>query len=113
MRFDDIPRVVIGVMPQGFHFPNAAVQIWTPLVLRDTDYEDRNNTYIHGIGRLVPGATFAQARAEIALVFARMAREHPETNAETGFSFFTLRDEMLPRSRLTPPLLSAASFAML
>jgi len=113
MRFDDIPRVVIGVMPQGFHFPNAAVQIWTPLVLRETDYEDRNNTYIHGIGRLVPGATFAQARAEIALVFTRMAKEHPETNAETGFSFFTLRDEMLPRYRLMLLLLCGASLSLL
>jgi predicted permease len=113
MRFDDIPRVVIGVMPQGFHFPNGAVQLWTPLVLREADYEDRNNTYIHGIGRLVPGATFAQARAEIALVFARLAREHPETNAETGFSFFSLRDEMLPRYRLMLLLLCGASLSLL
>jgi predicted permease len=113
MRFDDVPRVVIGVMPQGFHFPNAAIQLWTPLVLRDADYENRNNTYIHGIGRLVPGTTFEQARAEIALVFARMAREHPETNAETGFSFFSLRDELLPRYRLMLILLCGASLSLL
>ena len=113
MRFDDVPRVVIGVMPEGFHFPTANAQLWTPLVLREADYEDRNNTYIHGIGRLVPGATFEQARAEIALVFARMAREHPETNAETGFSFFSLRDELLPRYRLMLLLLCGASLSLL
>ncbi|HEX6630249.1 MAG TPA: ABC transporter permease, partial [Gemmatimonadaceae bacterium] len=30
VRLDATPRVVIGVMPPGFHFPSPDVQLWTP-----------------------------------------------------------------------------------
>src|SRR5687768_11173210 len=58
---DDTPRVVIGVMPRGFHFPSSRDQVWTPLVLREDDYANRDNTYLQAIGRLAPSATFEQA----------------------------------------------------
>jgi predicted permease len=113
VRIDGAPRVVIGVMPRGFHFPAPNVQLWTPLVLREDDYADRSNTYLQAVGRLAPGATFEQAGAEVALVAARLAREHPETNAETGFSFFRQRDYVLPRYRLMLLALCGASLSLL
>ena len=113
IRLDDTPRVVIGVMPQGFTFPNAGVQLYTPLIFREDDYADRQNTYVHAIGRLAPKATFAAARAELALVFARLARDHPETNAETGFSFFKQRDNVFPRNRIMLLALCGASLSLL
>jgi len=113
IRLDDTPRTIIGVMPPAFHFPAPAVQLWTPLVLLDTDFVDRTNTYLHGIGRLAPGATFEQARAELALVFDRLSKEHPDTNKETWFSYFRLRDEMSPRYRLMLLLLCGASLSLL
>jgi putative ABC transport system permease protein len=113
IRLDDTPRTIIGVMPPAFHFPSTSIQLWTPLVLRDTDFVDRTNTYLQGIGRLAPGVTFEQARAELGLVFDRMAREHPETNKETWFSFFRLHDEMAPRYRLMLLLLCGASLSLL
>ena len=51
VNLDGTPRVVIGVMPQAFHFPTRDVQFWMPLVLREDDYANRNNTYLNGIGR--------------------------------------------------------------
>ena len=59
------------------------------------------------------GVTFEQARAELATVAARLAREYPATNAETGFSFFRQRDEMSPRYRLMLLALCGASLCML
>jgi predicted permease len=113
VRLDDAPRVVIGVMPPSFHFPSTGVQLWTPLVLREEDFAERDNTYLQAVGRLAPGATFEQARAELALVAARLAREHPETNAEVGFSFFRQRDFVLPRYRLMLLALCGASLSLL
>ena len=113
IRLDDKQRTIIGVMPPAFYFPATAIQLWTPLVLRDTDYADRTNTYLQGIGRLAPGVTFEQARAELGLVFDRLSREYPETNKETWFSFFRLRDEMSPRYRLMLLLLCGASLSLL
>ena len=113
VRIDGTPRVVVGVMPPGFNFPGARVQLWTPLVLREDDYADRGNTYLQAVGRLVPGATFEEARAELTHIFARLARDHPETNAETGLSFFRQRDDLLPRNRIMLLALCGASLALL
>jgi predicted permease len=112
IRLNDTPRVIIGVMPPGFTFPNAGVQLYTPLILREDDYSDRQNTYLYAIGRLAPNATFEQARAELALVFARLSREHAE-NAETGFSFFKHRDNVFPRNRVMLLALCGASLSLL
>ncbi|HEU4630630.1 MAG TPA: ABC transporter permease [Gemmatimonadaceae bacterium] len=113
VRLDETPRVVIGVMPASFHFPSPDVQLWVPLVLREEDFADRTNTYLQAVGRLAPDATFEQARAELAMIAARLAREHPETNAETGFSFFRQRDFVMPRYRLMLLALCGASLGLL
>jgi predicted permease len=113
VRLDATPRVVIGVMPASFHFPSPGVQLWVPLVLREDSFEDRTDTYLQAVGRLAPGATFEQARAELTMIAARLAREHPESNAETGFSFFRQRDFVLPRYRLMLLALCGASLGLL
>jgi putative ABC transport system permease protein len=113
IRLDDTPRVIIGVMPAGFHFPTPGVQIWTPLILREDDYSQRDNTYLQAVGRLAPGSTFEEARAELAGIAARLASDHPETNAEVGFSFFRQRDFVLPRYRMMLLALCGASLSLL
>ena len=113
VRLDDVSRTIIGVMPRGFYFPDRNAQLWIPLVLRNGAYDDRNNTYLQAIGRLTPGSTFEQARAEIAMQFDRLAREFPNTNAETGFSFFKQRDNLLPRNRTILLALCGASLSLL
>jgi hypothetical protein len=113
IRLDNESRTVIGVMPRGFHFPDPNPQLWTPLVLQPTDYENRTNTYLQAIGRLTPGSTFEQARAELGLIFSRMARDFPATNAETGYSFFKQRDQVMPRNRTILLALCGASLSLL
>jgi putative ABC transport system permease protein len=104
---------VIGVMPQTFQFPHREVQMWTALVFTNDDYAERDNSYIEGVGRLRAGVTFEQARAELVAHAARLAREFPDTNAETGVSFYRMRDNMSPRFRLILIALSGASLCLL
>jgi len=113
VNLDGTPREVIGVMPAGFQFPTRDVQVWTPLVFREDDFADRNNTYLQSVGRLRDGVTMDRARAEMSVIFARLAREYPESNAETGFSFFRQRDYLSPRNRLMLTLLCGAGLGML
>jgi predicted permease len=113
LRLDGAPYVVIGVMPPQFRFPNEEVQLWMPLVLREADFLDRGDTYLQGIGRLKTGVSFEQARADLSALAAHLARESPETNAETGFSFFRQRDDMSPRYRIMLLALCGASLCML
>jgi putative ABC transport system permease protein len=113
VHLDGVPHTIIGVMPRGFYFPTRNVQMWTALTFRDEDYEDRTNTYIRGVARLKPGVTFEQARADLEVIAARLARDYPETNAETGISFFRMRENMSPRFRLMLMALGGASLCLL
>lgn len=113
VNLNGAPYEVIGVMPAGFHFPSPDVQLWSHLVLREEDYADRDNNYLEAVGRLAPGATMEKARADLEVVAARLARDHPEVNADAGFSFFAMRDAMSPRYRLMLLGLIGASLCIL
>src|SRR5262249_23732526 len=77
------------------------------------DYASRANSYIEGVGRLKPGVTFEQTRAELSTIADRLARDYPDTNAETGISFYRTRDNMSPRFRLMLMTLGGASLCLL
>ena len=113
VNLDGVPYTIIGVMPPAFYFSSRDAQLWTLLTFRDEDFANRSNSYIQGIGRLKPGVTFEQARAELSMLSDRLSREYPQTNAETGISFFRLRDDMSPRFRLMLVALGGASVCLL
>ena len=113
LTLDDKPYVVIGVMPPHFRFPTEDVQLWTPLALREADFEDRGDTYLYGVAHLRPGVSFEQARTELASIALDIEREHPADHANFGFSFFRQRDEMSPAYRLSLVVLCGASLCML
>jgi predicted permease len=107
------PHVIVGVMPRGFAFPSRDVQLWTRLTLREEDFENRNNSYLEAVGRLRPGMTFEQADAELRRLADQLATQHPDTNRETGVSFFRMRDTMAPRYRHMLLTLIGASLCLL
>jgi predicted permease len=67
MRVDGQPYTVVGVMPQGFDFVNPNIALWRPLAFTDRQKSDaaRHSNNWQNIGRLKPGATVAQAQAQI------------------------------------------------
>lgn len=113
VTLDGTPYVVIGVMPSHFRFPSEDTQLWTPRVFRSADYENRNDSFLDGVGRLAPGVTFEQARAELSQLALAMEREHPTEHADMGFSFFRQKDQLAPANRLTLIVLCGASLCML
>src|SRR5262249_27951036 len=76
-------------------------------------FVDRSDNYLEAVGRLKRGQTFEQARAELTLVADRLARDYPDTNAETGVSVFLMRDNMAPRFPLMLLSLGGASLCLL
>jgi len=113
VNLDGAAYTIIGVMPATFYFPERTSQIWNELTLKPQDFEDRTNTYIHAVARLGPGVAFEHARAELESLAARMSRDYPETNAETGVSFFRMRDNMSPRFRVMLIALGGATLCLL
>lgn len=107
------PYTIIGVMPRSFYFPDRGAQMWTMLTFQPGDFADRTNSYIEGVGRLRHGVTFERARAELVTLAERLGRDYPQTNAETGISFYRMRDNMSPRFRLMLLSLGGATLCLL
>jgi hypothetical protein len=113
INLNGAPYTIIGVMPPTFYFPTRDKQLWTALTFNEDDLSSRTNSYIEAVGRLKPGVTFEQARSELELLADRLAREYPQTNAETGISFYRMRDSMSPRFRLMLTALGGATLCLL
>ena len=85
------PYTIVGVMPRGFSFfemgsdgharaEGDEIQFWLPLAFTAAHRSDEARTrygYFH-IGRLNPGATIEQLRAQVAALNARMFARFPQ-----------------------------------
>lgn len=67
MRINGRLFTIVGVMPKGFQFMDPDARLWIPLAFtpeqRSDDARHQNNWY--NVGRLKPGATLAQAQAQV------------------------------------------------
>jgi putative ABC transport system permease protein len=83
LTFNARTYTVIGVMPQGFQYPSR-VEMWVPVgqVSGDPGWEQRgNHPGLYGVARLKPGATLAQAEADMDNIAANLEKQYPESNA--------------------------------
>ena len=80
VRVDEVPRVVIGVMPAGRRFPEET-DLWVPLVA-DEAREKRDNRELMLFGRLGDGVKLATARSEVEAIAGRLAAQYVDTNKE-------------------------------
>ena len=88
VRIEGRPYSIVGVMPASFLFPDRKVDLWWPYPVDgpsvQNDAQSRQLQWYVGVGRLKPGVTPEQARADLAVVQARLAKKYPETDAEIG-----------------------------
>ena len=79
ITLDDSPVTVIGVMPREF-VHQGPPPLWVPV--GPMNWKNRDvRTGGNVIGRLKPGVTIEQARADINAVARQLAQEHPVANA--------------------------------
>lgn len=76
MLLNDVATEVIGVMPEGFGFPERwpAVALWTPIALNP---QRQSPFFLRGIGRLKPGVSIAEAEAETSAILWNFANQNP------------------------------------
>jgi predicted permease len=86
IRLDDHSYTIAGVMPKGFQFPleGPAPALWISLS-DDADGKDprtgqRGFDSLSVVGRLKPGVTLEQARADISLIAGNLAKQYPKEN---------------------------------
>ncbi len=82
VRVNDVPSVVIGVMPEGFKFP-FNTDLWQPLsVINGIQEQKRNARGLQVFGRLAKGVTREQAQAEMINVGQKLTTDYPDTNKD-------------------------------
>jgi predicted permease len=68
---------VVGVTPPGFRYPTQDFELWTPLYIPPAETRSKSHFYYHAVGRLKPGVTFDQARAELTGITQRLSLQYP------------------------------------
>jgi putative ABC transport system permease protein len=81
VRVNGRPHQVIGVMPPSFIFVQRRHQLWVPIAFNDNDASRGSHSFMVA-ARLKPDVTFDAAKAEMASIGARLAKEHEENEGE-------------------------------
>jgi putative ABC transport system permease protein len=105
---------VLGVMPQGFSFPQSA-DVWIPINFDiSPQMKQRKAHFLRPIGRLKPGVTMAQAQADTDAIARHLEEQYPDTNTGWNLRLVSLRDELVGNTRPTLfILLGAVAFVLL
>jgi putative ABC transport system permease protein len=69
---------IVGVMPRAF--TTAATDIWIPAQLSPQLLRIREARFVGGIGRITPGISIEDARADLARVQAQLGAQYPATD---------------------------------
>ncbi|AHG89809.1 MacB-like periplasmic core domain protein [Gemmatirosa kalamazoonensis] len=100
VQLGDVYATVVGVMPPDFRFP-IAHDAWTPFRPAARDDAPRRGPAITIFGRLAPGATLDDAKAELAVLGQRAARDLPATHEH-------LQPQVMPYAQMIGGAPSAA-----
>jgi putative ABC transport system permease protein len=105
---------VIGVMPKDFNFP-ADAELWVPMNFdRYPGMKQRKAHFLRPIGRLKPGVTLAQAKADTDAIAQRLAEQYPDTNQGWNLRLVSLREQLVGMTKPTLfILLGAVGFVLL
>jgi putative ABC transport system permease protein len=114
--FGERTATIIGVLEPSVPYPAdteiIANIVTSPHHLSATMVEGRVHRMTELFGRLAPGVTIEQARAELRTVYSSMVSQHPDAYSKTGdnqISAKLLREQITSRARTVLLVLLAAS----
>lgn len=100
---------IIGVMPARFTSPADNSESWTPVhVSNALAAKFRGVHFLRTYGRLAPGVTIDQARAEMQLVDKNLAAQYPAENKTRNSVLIPLHESIVGESRRALLVLFAA-----
>jgi putative ABC transport system permease protein len=101
---------VVGVLPRSFITPVRDAEVVVPFAMEaDPRRTLRDSGFLRVLGRLRPGVTIEQARAELDGIMQRLRLEHPTTNAtHLGTAIVEWRRALAANQRPLLLLLQAA-----
>src|SRR5215213_7656547 len=100
---------VIGVMPATFVTPRDSTEAWTPVhVSNPVAANFRGVHFLKTYGRLAPGVSIEQARAEMQLIDQSLAAQYPAENKNRNTVLFALHERIVGETRRSLFILFAA-----
>ncbi len=105
---------VVGILPESFQF-GAGADVYVPIGHFADRYQQRgSHPGIYLIGRLKPGVTEEQARADMDAIMARLGEQYPMSNADRRTHLESLYENTVQGIRPTLfILLGAVGFVLL
>ena len=111
LTFNNLVYTVVGVMPAALDYPAGTV-IWIPRELEGPN-PNRTAHSFHLLGRLAPGVSLAQARADVRAVAHRLRQQYGDQTDMTDAALLPLREQMVGHLRTALLVLLAASACLL
>jgi len=100
---------VIGVMPASFVTPRDSTEAWTPVhVSNPVAANFRGVHFLKTYGRLAPGVSIEQARAEMQIIDQNLAAQYPAENKNRNTVLFALHERIVGETRRSLFILFAA-----
>ncbi len=101
---------IVGILPAGVEFPLGA-SLWLPVVpaLDPMFTEQRTIGFLNLIGRLAPGVTAAQAKAELDAVIERVSNPLRGENQATRAELYPFAEALVGDTRTPLSILWAAA----
>src|SRR5215472_5441416 len=98
---NDTLYTVVGIIPATFHYHNENFHqdkdVYVPLgQWSDPLFRDRHTGMgMDALGRLKPGVTVEQARADLNTVAEQLAKIYPDSNKDSGVSVISLKENLV------------------
>jgi putative ABC transport system permease protein len=114
IQLDGEAYTVVGVLPDSFKFPEK-VDLWLPFSFTAADWKnDRQHQYVEAVGRLKPGITLIQAKAELEMIMQRLALNFSATRKSWGITLVPLQEQVVGKISSTLWILfGAVGFVLL
>ena len=121
LNLDGTEYTVVGILPATFYFccrdnNFLPAEVYVPLGAYKNPWMQNRKIHpgIRGVGRLKPGVTLAQARADMDRIAGNLAAVYPEADKGAGISVVPVKDEMVRNIKpFLLVLLAAVGFVLL
>lgn len=91
VRVNERPATIVGVMPEGYAFPNNE-KLWVALRPEGHDRDARDNRSLLTIGLLKPDQSIASGARDLQAAADRLAAAYPDTNRDIRANVLTFNE---------------------
>jgi predicted permease len=108
--------IVVGVIPAAFTFYDQDRDVYTPIgQYNDPSFRDRGiGMSAHAVGRLKPGTTLSQGKADMDGIAENLAAAYPEADKAVGITLVSMKEDIVGNVQpFLIVLLAAVGFLLL